>query len=156
MRAFQIWNDLSVNLNHEILESAYLNNKKLYRSLVDEMAKNLHQRSQKLLDTPRAERHIAFKGILLLPNFDVLTQNLLMSWLLHSESALMAAFLDELKIPHDGRGCVEELPEKVDDKLFSSAVAALYKKFDQEKVTVYLKTFDSVGGRNWPIEKLMK
>ncbi|MFZ5807128.1 MAG: hypothetical protein ACOY3I_07985 [Verrucomicrobiota bacterium] len=149
MRAYEAWSELSQNLHHEILESAYIHNKKLYRNLIEDMAQNLRFRPQRLLDTPRKERHAQFHILLGLPNFDILAQNLLMSWLLCAEWTMMGAFLDELKIPHDGKGCVEHLPEKVDENLLKKSVENLYQKFDPEKVSLYLKTFDTVGGQHW-------
>jgi hypothetical protein len=156
MRAFEIWKDMSPSLNHEILECAYLNHKKLYKVLLEEMSANLRIRIQKLQELPRAERHTKFQSLLLLPHFDLVTQNLLLSWLASTQQEMMSAFLDELGIAHDGAGCVEEFPEKMEDAKLKKGVDTLYQKFDPEKVTIYLKAFDTVAGRTWPVAKLIR
>jgi len=150
MRAYEIWQHISPKLNHEILESAYLNHKKLYRHIVEEMAANLRVRSQKLLETPRAERHIQFAPFLGLPHFNIISQNLLMDWLLKSRSEILVDFLDALGIQHDGHGQVEEFPEKMDSAKLKSAVEGLYGKHDEESVNVYLNVFNTVAGESWP------
>ncbi|MFH1066694.1 MAG: hypothetical protein V1746_02170 [bacterium] len=157
MRAYEIWGELSPSLNHAVLEAAYVHQKKLYRNLVQDAAQHLHQRPQRLLETPRNERHAQFQPLLASPAFYMLSQNLLLNWLLQSESAMMAAFLDALRIAHDGQGCASDFPEKIDDTLLTDAVAKLYEKFDAEKIRFYLKTFDSVAGVNWPsLQKLIR
>lgn len=150
MRAYEVWGELSPTLNHSVLEAAYTHQKKLYRNLVQDAAKHLHQRPQRLLEVPRNERHAQFQTLLASPAFYMLSQNLLLNWLLQSESAMMVALLDALHIPHDGQGCSSDFPEKIDDALLKEAVAKLYEKFDAEKVRFYLKTFDSVADVNWP------
>jgi hypothetical protein len=150
MHAFEVWNTLSPELNHTILDSACLNNKKLYRHAVQDLAENLRRRPQFLLDLPRAERHKIFQPLLGLPNYYVLAQNLIMNWLVADESKMLAFFLDQLGIGHDGQGCVDNFPETVDAARLKAAVEALYGAFDAEKVTVYLKTFDAVSGCDWP------
>jgi hypothetical protein len=149
MHAFEVWNTLSPGLNHQILDSACLNNKRLYRQVVDDMASNLRRRNKALLDMPRAERHKLFQPLLGLPNFYVLTQNLVMNWLVADESEMLASFLDQLGIEHDGEGCVDMFPETMDDGKLKAAVDGLYAAFPEEKVTLYLNTFDDVSGCNW-------
>jgi hypothetical protein len=150
MRAFEVWNDLSPALNHEILETAYRLQKKLYRRVIDDLAPQLRMRPQRLLDMPKVERHALFQPLLALPLMDVLSQNLLLHWLAQEAHPLMATFLNELGIAHDGKGCVEEFPATVDPARLAKAVETLYASFPAEKVTLYLRTFDSVSGCQWP------
>jgi len=150
MHAFQIWASLSQPLQHEILESSYFNQKKLYRILLQDMADALRKRPILLQSLPRKERHMLFQPILGLPNFQVLSQNLLMQWLVHDQSKMMASFLDSLGIEHDGKGCVDSFPEAIDEAKLKSGVEKLYADFPEEKVTVYLRTFDVLSGANWP------
>lgn len=150
MHAFQIWASLSQPLQHEILESSYFNQKKLYRLLIQDMADVLRKRPILLQALPRKERHMLFQPILGLPNYQVLSQNLLMQWLVEDQSKMMAAFLDALGIEHDGKGCVDSFPGEIDEAKLKAAVEKLYAEFPEEKVTVYLRTFDVLSGANWP------
>lgn len=150
MNAYQAWAELSPDLNHDILETAYLGNKKLYRLLLDDMAKNLRRRVVSLQMMPRRERHLLFRAVLAQPQLHVIAQNLLMFWLSEKHAPMMCQFLDNLHIPHDEKGCAEEFPESVDPAQLSHAVQALYTSFPQETVSLYLKTFDVLSGRSWP------
>lgn len=150
MHAFQIWASLSQPLQHEILESSYFNQKKLYRLLIQDMADVLRKRPILLQALPRKERHMLFQPILGLPNYQVLSQNLLMQWLVEDQSKMMAAFLDSLGIGHDGKGCVDSFPSEIDEARLKAAVEKLYAEFSEEKVTVYLRTFDVLSGADWP------
>ena len=150
MHAFQIWASLSQPLQHEILESSYFNQKKLYRMLVQDMSEVLRKRPILLQALPRKERHMLFQPLLGLPNYQVLTQNLLMQWLVSDQSKMMAAFLEGLGIEHDGKGCVDSFPDEIDQAKLKTAVEKLYTEFPEEKVTVYLRSFDTLSGANWP------
>ena len=151
MHAYQIWKDLGPELNHEILDSACTENKKLYKQLLEEVSKALRVRPQKLLEASRKERHDRFHDLLGRPDFGILSQNLLMNWLDKSQRAMLVAFLDKLNLKHDGKGYVDEFPPTMDDVLLKKAVEHLYNTFEKEKVSTYLKTFDSIAACNWPL-----
>lgn len=150
MHAFQIWASLSQPLQHEILEASYFNQKKLYRMLIQDMADALRKRPLLLQTLPRNERHMLFQPILGLPNYQVLTQNLLMQWLVADQSKMMAFFLEALGIEHDGKGCADVFPAEMDEDKLKAAVEGLYAGFPEEKVTVYLRTFNVLSGSDWP------
>ncbi|MEM9400606.1 MAG: hypothetical protein AAF984_10390 [Verrucomicrobiota bacterium] len=149
MQAYEAWSELSPELNHEILESAYLNNKKLYRTVLEECGSQLRKRVAGLKQLPRKERHMIFLPVLSLPMCHVVTQNLLMNWLGKDKVEMLNKFLDGLNIEHDGSGCASNFPEKMDSETLKLAVDTLYEKFDESAVSLYLKTFDSLTGMNW-------
>lgn len=149
MHAIEFWSTISPALNQEILETAYLNEKKLYRRVVEDLAANLRKRPKVILEMPRQARHELFRPLLQLPNFHVITQNLFIHWLATTQVPLMNAFLDALDIKHDGAGSVDSFPETIEKSRLSAAVDKLYAGFEQEKVTAYLSVFDSISGVNW-------
>lgn len=150
MYAYEVWNSVPQDLTHEILETAYVQEKRLYRQLVSEMAANLRKREQFLLKMPRAERHALFQPLLGLPNFEILGQNLFITWLGTTQEAMMVAFLDQLGIKHDGHGYAEGFPENVEADKLKKAVEALYAAFPEAKVNVYLGVMERVSGVSWP------
>lgn len=149
MYACEIWGTLSADLSHQILEAAYLHNKKLYRRVVNDMAANLRKRPQRLLDTPRIERHPLFSPLLSAPQFDVLSQNLLMCWLAHEQTSLICAFLDQLGIPHDEKGFADNLGDEPSKETLTRAVSHLYDHYPQDVVTTYLQAFETICGVSW-------
>jgi hypothetical protein len=156
MRAFEIWPKLSKELNHEILEVACLNEKKLYRHAVQDMSAMLRKRPQVILELPRATRHELFQPLLGMPQFDVLGHNLVINWLRISGEPMLVAFLDGVGLKHDGHGCAEEFPESVDASKVEQACKSLYDKFPAEKVGVYLQLFPNITGVDWGTEKFVK
>lgn len=150
MYAYEVWNHVPTALAHEILDTAYAHEKKLYRQLVSEMSANLRKREPFVLKMPRAERHVLFQPLLALPNFEILGQNLFITWLGQTQEAMMVAFLDQLGIKHDGHGYAEGFPENVDAAPLKKAVEALYGAFPEEKVNVYLGVMERISGVQWP------
>jgi len=150
MRAYQVWTTLPGPLNHEIWQSVYLQDKKLYRLAVQDMAEALRKRPQALLELPREARHELFRPLMGLPQFDVLGHNLVIKWLGSTRQAMLVDFLDALGIPHDGNGCAEQFPETMTVARLKKAIAALYAKHDAPAVSLYLHLFPSICGVNWP------
>lgn len=150
MFAYEAWKEVTLDLNHEVLEAAYVHEKKLYRRLVQEMAQNLRKRPQMLLEMPRRERHAVFYPLLQLPHFDLTAQNLIIVWLSKTKAPMMTAFLDALGIAHDGKGYADEFPETVDEAGLKRAVEELYDKFPHDAVGLYLRVLDRVSGVAWP------
>ncbi|MEM9445249.1 MAG: hypothetical protein AAGA18_07825 [Verrucomicrobiota bacterium] len=157
MQACEVWSDLTPQLNHEILESAYLKNKKLYRSALDELSKQLRKRVVTIQQMPRKERHLLFQPLLGLPQLHMISQNLLMSWLGRDKIDMLSVFLDELGIEHDGAGCASSFPDSMDKKKIKAAVDKIYQDFDAAAVTLYLKTFDSLTHMQWDgVEEMIR
>lgn len=149
MQISRAWADISPELNHRILECAYLNDKTLYRKLNRELAQGLRKRPKQLLEMPRRKRHELFQPILSIPVYLVLAQNTAINWLTHDGSELMVAFLDGLEIAHDGRGCYERFPDDVDEKKLTSAMQQLIQGDDPEASVFYLSIFPDISGTQW-------
>jgi hypothetical protein len=156
MHAFEIWSKLSKELNHEILEVACLNEKRLYRHAVQDLSEALRRRPQMILELPRTARHELFQPLLGLPQYDVLGHNLIINWLRVEGESMLVTFLDEVGVGHDGHGCADEFPESMDAAKVEKACKALYEKFPAEKVSLYLQVFPNITGVDWGVEKFIK
>lgn len=156
MYCTQAWGTISSDLNHRVLESAYLNDKKLYRRLVQDMAMNLRKRPKVVLEMPRTARHELFQPLLQLPQFEVLAQNLVIHWLSQEKREMVTGFLDHLKIPHDENGFAEDFPEDMPKGSLKKAVDRLLKEGPEEDVWFYLRIFDNLTGTEWKaLEELL-
>ncbi len=151
MFACQAWTHISPGLNHRIFESACLNDKKLYRTAINDLATHLRKRPQKLLDMPRAERHALFEPLMGLPQLDILAQNLIILWLSTDRVDMLNDFLDSLGIEHDDQGCADSIPETMDPGKIAAAVTSLRKKYPSEDVDLYLRVFDRISGVKWEL-----
>lgn len=150
MKISEVWSGLSPEMNHKLLEAAYLHDKSLYRRLNGEMAKGLRKRPKQLLELPRSERHALFQPVLSLPIFAMLAQNVAIVWLSFYATAMMADFLDQLSVQHDGKGVCGSFPADVDQRTLEKAMRFLLDRHPREEVLFYLNIFPQVSGTRWP------
>lgn len=149
MLCSQAWGSIDPSLNHRIFESAYVGDKKLYRRAIQDLSANLRRRPKLVLEMPRAARHELFQPLMGLPVFEVLAQNLVIHWLKQDRADMVIAFLDALGIGHDGRGFVDDFPEKMPKAKLKSAMKNLLQDYPQEEVAFYLTIFDTLSGAQW-------
>ena len=83
------------------------------------------------------------------PSLDLVTGNLIRTWLLKKYNSMLCDFLDALGIVHK-EGVVEDLPSSMDDAKLRAAVDALLTKYPPEVVAVYLNAFNDMNEVNWP------
>ena len=83
------------------------------------------------------------------PSLDMVTGNLIRSWLLKKYNSMLCDFLNALGITHK-EGVVEDLPAEMDDAKLRAAVEALVAKYPGEVVGVYLNAFNEMNEVNWP------
>ena len=105
---------MSPNLANEILAYAFESDKPLYKATMQAVAEARKLRPVYLERQPKPARHSLMLATLARPSSEMITANLLRTWLLKKHQALLAGFLDALGIPHK-EGVVEDLPKTVDD-----------------------------------------
>jgi hypothetical protein len=140
---------MSPALALEILTYAYESDKQLYRAVLAAVAEARKVRPVFLERQPRAQRHAAMLGTLARPALDMVTGNLIRTWLLKKHNAMLVDFLDALGIAHK-EGVVENLPAAMDDAKLHSAVETLLAKHPPEVVAVYLNAFNDMNEVEWP------
>lgn len=145
---------MSPALAREILEHAYGADKPLYKTALASVAEARKLRPVFIERQPRTQRHEAMLTTLMKPSLELITANLIRSWLLKKHNKLLVDFLDALGIPHK-EGVVEDLPESMDDAKLKPAVDAVLAKHPPEVVAVYLNAFSQMNEVNWPNLKTM-
>jgi hypothetical protein len=140
---------MSPPLALEILTCTYETDKPLYRATLGAVAEARKLRPVFLERQPRPQRHATMLATLARPALDMVTANLLRSWLLKKHKQMLADFLDALGIPHQ-EGVVEDLPPAMDDAKVSAAVDVLLGKYTPEVVAVYLHAFSEMNTVSWP------
>lgn len=99
---------------------------------------------------PRPERNAWMAENLGRPaNADLATE-IMQSWILGAQGEMVCGFLDELKVPHDGKGLIESLPAEPPAGDVDKAVEMLLTKFPPGAVMAYLNVFTSMGMTDWP------
>ncbi len=145
---------MSPTLALEILTYAYEADKPLYRAVLSAVADARKLRPVFLERQPRPQRHATMLATLARPALEMVTANLIRTWLLKKHKQMLADFLDALGIPHQ-EGVVEDLPPAMDDAKIRAAVDALLAKYPPEAVAVYLHAFNEMNTVGWPNLKTM-
>jgi hypothetical protein len=145
---------MSPPLALDILTYAYETDKPLYRATLGAVAEARKLRPVFLERQPRPQRHAAMLATLARPSLDMVTANLIRTWLLKKHKQVLTDFLDALGIAHQ-EGVVEDLPPAMDDAKIRAAVDALLAKHPPEVVAVYLNAFNEMNEVEWPSLKTM-
>jgi hypothetical protein len=145
---------MSPTLALEILPYAHESDKPLYQAALSAVAEARKLRPAYFKRQPRAQQHEMMLATLARPSLELVTSNLIRSWLLKKHKQMLADFLDALGIPHE-EGVVEDLPPTMDDAKLHAAVDTLLAKHPPEAVAVYLHAFNEMNQTEWPNLKAM-
>jgi hypothetical protein len=145
-----IWPTLPPQLANDILLAVQKGNKKLYRTAVEVMAPRMGIRVPTLLEMPKAQRHATWIQILARPEMEVLSFNLLSTWLIESQRPMLCAWLDALGIEHGDNGCADNFPPQPDAAVLKKGVDLLLEKFNPQIVGLYLCAFNQIDETQWP------
>jgi hypothetical protein len=144
-----IWPNLQPQLANDILLSVQKTNKKLYRTALEVMAPRMGIRVPTLIEMSKTQRHATWIQILARPEMEVLSFNILSTWLIETQRPMLCAWLDSLGIEHAENGCADTFPPEPDAALFKKGVDVLLKQFDPVLVSVYLRCFNQIDETHW-------
>jgi hypothetical protein len=147
---YAIWPTLPPELANEILVSVQKTNKKLYRTALEVMAPRMGIRVPILVEMPKAQRHATWTHILGRPEMEVLSFNLLSTWLIDTQTPMLCAWLDSLGIEHAENGCADTFPPQPEAAKLKKGVDGLLAKFDPTIVGIYLRSFNQIDETRWP------
>jgi len=145
---------MSPKLGLDILTFAFDSEKPLYRTTLGAVAEARKVRPVFLERQPKPQRHAAMLATLAKPGLEMVTANLLRTWLLKKYKDMLCDFLNALGIPHKD-GVVEDLPAEMDDAKLRAAVDQLLAKYPREVAAVYLHAFQEMNEVSWPNLKTM-
>ena len=148
LAAHEIFAFMSPSLALQIIEQTHDHDRDIYHKLVNAVAGFRHVRPLFLERKPRVERHQTIAESLTRTKLELQAVALLQSWLLKTQQAMLADYLDALEIKHEN-GAVDSLPAGVDDAKLNAAVEALFAKYPRETVAVYLRAFNDLNPANW-------
>ena len=150
MATHTIWSAITPQESHDILCKVQDENKKLYRSAVEILSKQMQKRVPVVLEMPKVERHAIWQQILAHPMLENLSFNVLSSWLVQTQTPLLCTWLDALQIHHDPSGFfqADSLDAPSADAL-KKAINTLLEKFPAKIVSIYLHVFNQIEGIEW-------
>jgi hypothetical protein len=145
---------MSPSLALEILTYTHENDKAVYRAALGAVAEARKVRTVFLERQPKTQRHAAMLTTLARPALEMVTANLIRTWLLKKYKDMLCDFLDGLGIAHKD-GVVDDLPATIEDAKLHSAVDLLLSKYPREVVAAYLNAFQGMNEVEWPNLKAM-
>ena len=148
LTSHELFGFMSPSLATEIINFVYESEKPLYRTTLASVAEARRVRAVFLERQPRPQRQATMISTLAKPSLELITGNIIRTWLLKKYNSMLGDFLDALGIAHK-EGVVEELPENMDDARLSAAVDTLLAKYPQEVVAVYLNAFNEMNEVEW-------
>ena len=131
LKSHELIGFMSPGLATEILTYAYESDKPLYRTTLSAVAEARKLRPVFFERKPRTERHATMLATLCRPSLEMVTANLIRTWLLKKYKQLLIDFLDALGIAQKD-GVVEELPATMDDAKLQAAVEAVITKYPRK------------------------
>ncbi|MCE0482850.1 MAG: hypothetical protein LV479_01275 [Methylacidiphilales bacterium] len=145
-----LWRVLPAPLANDILLATQKTNKKLYRTALEVMAPRMGVRVPILIEMPKAKRHAVWIEILARPEMEILSFNILSSWLIETQRPMLCAWLDSLGIEHAENGCADNFPPQPDTAALKKGVDILLSQFDPTIVNLYLRCFNQIDETHWP------
>jgi len=139
---------MSPKLALEILTYTFDTDKAVYRATMNAVAEARRVRPIFLERQPKPQRHAAMLASLTRPGLEMVTANLIRTWLLKKYKDMLCDFLDALGIVHKD-GVVEDLPATVEDAKLNTAIDTLMGKYPREVVAVYLHAFQEMNEVQW-------
>lgn len=139
---------MSPDLALEILTYSFETDKTVYRATLNAVAEARHVRPVFLERQPKPQRHTTMIASLAKPGLEMITANLIRTWLLKKYKSMLCDFLDALGIAHK-EGVVDDLPATVEDAKLSAAIDTLMSKYPREVVAVYLHAFQEMNEVQW-------
>src|SRR5438445_12918892 len=154
LTSHELYGFMSPNLALEILTYTFESDNPLYRAPLQAVAEARKVRPVFLERQPRTERHTQMLSTLARPSLEMVTGNLIRSWLVKKHKNMLVDFLNALGIQHN-EGVVEDLPDSMEDAKLRPAIDALLAKYPHEAVAVSLHAFNDMNEANWPNLKTM-
>jgi hypothetical protein len=148
LAAHEMFAFMSPALAREIVEYLHLQERDAYRSTLNAVADLRRVRPVFFERKPRAEQHLAIIESLSRPKLELNAIAALQTWLMKSQSALLADFLNALEIKHEN-GAVDDLPPTMDDAKLTAAIEGILAKHPAERVALYLRAFNDLSKANW-------
>ena len=125
------------------------NEKPLYMTTLDTLAKQRKLRNVFVARKPRAERHAWLREVVGKKVNEAIAAHLLQIWLVGAHAKLLCDFLDGLGIAHDANGTIEALPPAPAKADLVKAIEPLFATHDPAVVAVYLHAFQALDDKGW-------
>lgn len=151
MTAHQLFQKMSPSLGQQIVAWMRDQEKNVYKAALTSLAQQRNLRPVFVQKKSRDQQAAWMLESLKLRVTEAVGENVLQVWLMKGKPTMLAAFLDEIGVAHDGNGGVEgDLPETLAKDKVASGVAKVLAVHPGEEVAVYLHVFQLQQPGGWP------
>lgn len=150
MFAFQLFQQMPAALAQKIIAWMRGSEREVYRATVASLAQQKKLRPVFITKRPAADQASWIIEQLSQKLNEPIGENLLQIWLMKAGTGMLTTFLDEVGIPHDGKGGIEaDIPKELDAAKVKSGVEKLVAANDPSEVAVYLNLFQLQQPGGW-------
>ena len=149
MRAYQIFQNISPETGHQIIDFLREEDRDSYRATLSSLAAQRRLRPIFIQRKTREAQADWMIKNLQLKQCDGACEHLLQTWLMKGYQDVLVSFLDGVGIEHNGKGEVEDLPEEIDEKKLKETADTLLGEYDHELVAVYFHMFNLQRVDGW-------
>ena len=148
MKAQQLIQSISPDLQKEILNHLFKEHKRAYQMVLNTLAANRKLRPVFLERKNKDDQFTFVLEQLRLRTNEGVAEQVIQLWLLKGQKDLLKTFLDAVGIAHED-GQVENLPEDITDEQAKAGTEALLAAHPAEKAAVYLAMFQMQRPEGW-------
>ena len=148
LTSHELFGFMSPALANDILAFTFESDKPTYKAVLNGVAEARKVRPVFLERQPRVQRHALVIATLTRPNLEPVASNLIRTWLVKKERAMLVDFVNALGIPNN-EGVVDDLPAAMEDEKLKAAIETLLAKYRHEAVAVYLNAFNDMNEAHW-------
>jgi hypothetical protein len=149
MNASELFAAASPEKGVEVIDFLAQADRNAYRAALSLLASRRNLRPAFLEKKPKPERHRWMAEALERKRNEDLALELLQNWILQARTPLVVQFLEDLGIPHDGEGLIDETPTEPAAELVDKAVEKLLAGYPAEDVALYLHLFIGMDPDGW-------
>ena len=148
LTSHELFGFMSPALANDILAFTFESDKPTYKAVLNGVAAARKVRLVFLERQPRVQRNALVIATLARPGLEPVASNLIRTWLVKKERAMLVDFVNALSIPNN-EGVVDDLPATMEDEKLKAAIEALLAKYKPEAVAVYLNAFNDMNEAHW-------
>jgi hypothetical protein len=141
MKATELFKFMSEDLCSQILNRLQQSDKESFDAALHALAMNQRLRPVFVARKKPAEKEAWMRSSLARPNSELIGFNLLRAWLIDAQTPLRVDFLDAVKIPHDGKGMVDDIKCAPAKEVWMEALEIVGENYPGEVVRIYLECF---------------
>ena len=143
MKSHEIFAAANPALVTEMLDWFRANDRNVYKTAVATLAAERKLRPVFIQKKSLAEQYAWVQKTLQIRACDPIGEQILQSYLMAGQQAMLGMFCDGMGIPHDGKGSVVgDLPKGLDKERLDATVERLVDVFDAKIFTLYLHCFN--------------